>query len=139
MDLDSPIFVERIETIEKNLEEKKVNSNNKKTLHSHDQKKTLFIDIHKIKLLNAVASARKATVKIHTGKAWSARMKEGPNMNICKKQTNQNKLVQTNYRKSIKLFLLINLMCSLQLELKMQLMAIRKTSNFSLKETVVGK
>lgn len=73
MDLDSPDFVEKMETIEKNLEEKKTKSNNKKNLYSDDQK-TLFIYLHKIKLLNAAESARRAGVKVRTGQAWSARM-----------------------------------------------------------------
>ncbi len=55
-------------------------------------KKTLFIYLHKIKLLNAAESARRAGVKVRTGQAWSARMKEDPNWNIYEKQTNQNKI-----------------------------------------------
>lgn len=78
MDLDSPDLVEKMKTIEKNLEEKKTKSNNKKNLYSDDQK-TLFIYLHKIKLLNAAESARRAGVKVRTGQAWSARMKEDPN------------------------------------------------------------
>ncbi|KAG0939761.1 hypothetical protein G6F57_005649 [Rhizopus arrhizus] len=46
-----------------------------------------------IKLLNAAESARRAGVKVRTGQAWSARMKEDPNWNIYEKQTNQNKIV----------------------------------------------
>ncbi|EIE76173.1 hypothetical protein RO3G_00879 [Rhizopus delemar RA 99-880] len=45
-----------------------------------------------IKLLNAAESARRAGVKVRTGQAWSARMKEDPNWNIYEKQTNQNKI-----------------------------------------------
>jgi hypothetical protein len=44
MDLDSPDFAEKMETIEKNLEEKKTKSNNKKNLYSDDQK-TLFMEV----------------------------------------------------------------------------------------------
>jgi hypothetical protein len=43
----------------------------------------------------------------------------------------RTKLVQVSYRRSIKLFFLIILMSILQLELKMQLMALQKTSKTS--------
>ena len=43
MDLDSLDFVEKMKTIEKNLEEKKTKSNNKKNLYSDDQKNVIYI------------------------------------------------------------------------------------------------
>jgi hypothetical protein len=139
MDLDSPDFVEKMETIEKNLEEKKTKSNNKKNLYSDDQK-TLFIYLHKIKLLNAAESARRAGVKVRTGQAWSARMKEDPNWNIYEKQTNQNKVGTGQLQEKHKAFLLDYFDEYPSARVKDAIDGLTENfENFSLKETVVGK
>lgn len=76
-------------------------------------------------------SARKPAVKVCTGQAWAARMKEDPNWDIYEKQTNQNRISTGQLQEEQKLFLLIILMCILQLELKMQSMDLQKTSKTS--------
>lgn len=70
-------------------------------------------------------------MKVRTGQAWSARMKEDPNWNIYEKQTNQNKVDTGQLQEKHKAFFLIILMSILQLELKMQSMALQKTSKTS--------
>ncbi|GAA5803909.1 hypothetical protein HPULCUR_009394 [Helicostylum pulchrum] len=70
-----------------------------------------------IKLLSAAESARKAAVKVRTGQAWAARMKEDPNWDIYEKQMNQNRIARV----------------------KDEIDGLTENfENFSLKETVVG-
>lgn len=78
-------------------------------------------------------------MKVRTGQAWAARMKEDPNWDIYEKQMNQNRIGTGQLQEEHKTFLIDYFDVYPSARVKDEIDGLTENfENFSLKETVVG-